>query len=182
VIVLVISASSINISTAGSYRILKTGGEDTDRLFKDMGILKIPSIQPPFDVKLKDLNGDTISLSDFRGKILFLNFWATWCPPCRYEMPSMEKLYKKLKNKSFAMVGIDLQEPASLVRAFVKNFELTFPILLDSSGDVGRLFGIRSIPTTFILDKEGGIIGQALGPRDWDSDKSIAFFEHLIAR
>ena len=147
-----------------------------------MGVLKIPRILPPVDVRLKYLNGGEIHLSDYKGKIVFLNFWTTWCPPCRIEMPSMEKLHSQLQHKDFAMVGINLQESVSRVKAFVKEFKLTFTILLDTGGEVGRWFGIRSLPTTYILDKDGGIIGTALGPREWDSKKSTALFEHLINR
>jgi thiol-disulfide isomerase/thioredoxin len=155
-------------------------GSETDRLLKDMGIAKVPQITIPVEINLKDMHGSMVRFSDFRGKIVFLNFWTTWCPPCREEMPAMEKLHQRLKGGDFVMVGINLQEPASLVRAFFKKFKLTFISLLDSDGAVGRTFGIRSIPTTLILDKEGAIMGAALGARKWDSRKAIALFEHLI--
>ena len=158
----------------------KTESQETDKRYKDLGVLKIPPTPLNVDIQLTDINGGAVRLSDFRGKIIFLNFWTTWCPPCRIEMPSMERLYRNLKDKNFEMIGIDLQEPVSRLKAFVKKFKLTFTILLDSNGDVGSLFGIRSLPTTFILDHKGRIIGQALGPREWDSSESIAFFEHLM--
>jgi thiol-disulfide isomerase/thioredoxin len=126
------------------------------------------------------MNGRNVSLSDFRGKIVFLNFWTTWCPTCRIEMPSMEKLHRKLKDKDFAMVTVNLQESASQVKTFFKEFKLTFTALLDLTGEVGVAFGIRAIPTTYILDKTGRIIGQVLGPREWDSKDAIALFEALI--
>lgn len=150
------------------------------RLYREMGILKLPGIAPPMDIALKDLAGKTVRLSDFIGKIVFLNFWTTWCPPCRFEMPAMEKLHSRLKNKDFAMLAVDLQESASRVEEFVREHKLTFTILLDSYGDVGRRFGIRSIPTTYILGRTGAIIGKALGPREWDGQKSVEFFNHLM--
>lgn len=153
----------------------------SDRLYRDLGVLKVPRIAPPVDFKLKDIKGKSVRLSDFRGKVVFLNFWATWCPPCKYEMPSMQKLYDKLRHKNFAMVAVDLQEPVSRVKDFIKKYELNFTVLLDSEGDVGRQFGIRSIPSTFILDKEGGIIGKIFGPREWDGKEAVDFFEHLMA-
>ena len=176
----VTSAALIKTADTVFLASARTNNQETDRLYKDMGVLKIPRILIPDDIQLTDLNGRSVRLSDFKGKIVFLNFWTTWCPTCRFEMPSMQKLYAKLKDDDFAIVGIDLQEPISRVKAFVEEFKLTFTILLDSNGDAGRLFGIRSIPTTFILDKDGGIIGKALGPREWNSNKSIAFFEHLM--
>jgi peroxiredoxin len=92
----------------------------------------------------------------------------------------MEKLHQKLKNRDFAMVTVNLRESASKVKAFFKKFKLTFIALLDSTGLVGASFGIRSIPTTYILDKTGRIIGLVSGPREWDSKAAIALFENLI--
>jgi peroxiredoxin len=151
-------------------------------LYRDLGIIGVPRIAPPVDFNLHDIGGATVQLSDFKGKVVFLNFWTTWCPPCRIEMPSMQKLYDQLKHRDFAMVAVDLQEPVSQVEAFVKKFKLSFPMLLDSKGEVGRQFGIRALPTTFILDKEGGIIGRVYGPRDWSDAKAIDLFEHLMTQ
>ena len=151
-----------------------------DPLFQKMGIAKMGPTAIPFDIGLQDLDGRTVNLSDFKGKIVFLNFWATWCPPCRFEMPSMEKLHNKLKNRDFVILAVDLQEPASVVKEFFKEFNLSFTALLDSDGKVGAVFGVISIPTTFILDKEGKIVGGAVGAREWDSRDSFALFEHLI--
>jgi len=158
----------------------KTDSRGMDRLFGIMGVIKVPPAKDPVKINLEDMNGKNISLSDFKGKIVFLNFWTTWCPTCRIEMPSMERLHQKLKNEDFAMVTINLQESASLVKAFFKEFKLTFTALLDSTGEVGASFGIRAIPTTYILDKTGRIIGQVSGPREWDSKAAIALFENLI--
>jgi len=158
----------------------KTDSRGMDRLFGIVGVIKVPPAEDPVRINLKDMNGNNISLSDFKGKIVFLNFWTTWCPTCRIEMPSMEKLHQKLKNEDFAMVTINLQESASQVKAFFKEFKLTFTALLDSTGEVGASFGIRAIPTTYIIDKTGRIIGLVSGPREWDSKAAIALFENLM--
>jgi peroxiredoxin len=158
----------------------KTGSRGMDRLFSIVGVIKVPPAKDPVRINLKDMNGKNISLSDFKGKIVFLNFWTTWCPTCRIEMPSMEKLNQKLKNTDFAMVTINLQESASQVKSFFEEFKLTFTALLDSTGEVSASFGIRAIPTTYILDKTGRIIGLVSGPREWDSKTAIALFENLI--
>lgn len=158
----------------------KTDSREMDRLFSIVGVIKVPPTNDPVRVNLKDIKGKNISLSDFKGKIVFLNFWTTWCPTCRIEMPSMEKLHQKFKNKDFAMVTVNLRESASKVKAFFKKFKLTFTALLDSTGEVGASFGIRAIPTTYILDKTGRIIGRVNGPREWDSKAAIALFENLM--
>jgi thiol-disulfide isomerase/thioredoxin len=157
----------------------KTETQELDRLFSDMGVLATPFPNDPVEVTLKDLNGQQVSLSDFRGKIVFINFWTTWCLACVIEMPSMEKLHQKFKDKDFVMLAINLQESASKIKQFYKEYKLTLTTLLDTTGDVGTGFGIRSIPTTYILDKNGRIIGKALGPREWESKESIALFEYL---
>lgn len=155
---------------------------EIDRLFEDMLILKVPHVTDPVEITLKDINNKDVSLSDFRGKIVFLNFWTTWCPTCRIEMPSMERLNKKLKDRDFAMVTVNLQESAPRVKNFFKRFKLTFTALLDTTGEVGAMFSVYQIPTTYILDKTGHIIGKAVGPREWDRKKPIALFEHLTDR
>ena len=158
----------------------KRAASRLERLFSDLGILGVSLPNSPIDIRLSDLNGKKISLSDFRGKVVFLNFWTTWCGACRVEMPAMQKLHTRLKDQNFAMVTINLQEPARKVREFVDRYKLTFTVLLDSQGEAGSRFGIRALPTTLILDKSGRIMGQALGAREWNSKKAVALFNLLI--
>ena len=162
------------IASAGSQH------QELDRLFREMEILKIPHVTRPIEIQLKDVFGNTVRLSDYRSNVVFLNFWATWCPTCVVEMPAMEKLHRRLKDKAFVMVAINLQESPARVQSFFEKLELSFISLLDSSGAVGSGFAVRGLPTTFVLDKKGRIIGKALGPREWDSRASFALFEYLI--
>ena len=176
-----ISLSIIACEGQGDVSSKKNKGErEIDQLFEDIGVLKVSTATEPVEINLKDVNGKEITLSDFRGRIVFLNFWASWCPPCRDEMPSMEKLYQRFKDREFAMIAISMQEPASQVKKFFREHNLNFIALLDSTGEVGKQFGIRSIPTTFILDRAGEVIGGAIGAREWDSRKSFALFDYLI--
>jgi len=168
-------------SPVDAESLAETDSQELDRLFSDMGVIKI-SQALPVEIELKDPSGRLVSLSDFRGNIVFLNFWTTWCFDCRIEMPHMEKLHQKFKDKGFAMVTVNLQEPVSQVKQFFKNFKLTFASLLDSDGAVGIHFRITAIPTTFILDRQGLIIGKAMGRRQWDTKKAFALFEHLTNR
>ena len=180
-IILVVSGL-ISISFLKNDLFAKTENRDLGRLFGDMGVLPIPAHTEPLEITLNDPYGRPVSLSEFRGKIVFVNFWTTWCLACVIEMPSMEKLHQKFKDKDFVMVAINLQEAAEKVKQFYKEYKLTFTTLLDTTGDVGAELGIRSIPTTFILDKNGRIIGKTLGPREWEGEKSIALFEYLTDR
>ncbi len=147
---------------------------------EELGIITLnEKIKAPA-FKLRDLNGMEVELEDFRGKIVFLNFWATWCPPCRAEMPSMEELYAKFKNEDFTILAVDLQESSEKVTAFKEQYQLSFPILLDSDGVVGLFYGVRSIPTTYLVDKESFIIGGALGARNWASPEAFGLIEQLL--
>ncbi|MGD9151749.1 MAG: TlpA disulfide reductase family protein [Desulfobacterales bacterium] len=156
--------------------------QELERLFGNMGILKMPHATRPLEIQLKDIFGNTVSLSAFRGKIVFLNFWATWCPTCVVEMPSMEKLHRRFKNQDFVMIAVNMQESETQVKSFFEKLQLSFTALLDSSGEVAAGLAVNALPTTYFLDKEGRIIGVALGPREWDNQASIELFKFLINR
>ena len=156
-----------------------SGGGKLDRLMADMGVLQHQLTTDPLAVELVNTAGRYVRLYDFQGKIVLLNFWTTWCPTCITEMPSMEKLHRKLSGKNFAMVAVNIKESASQVINFFKKNQLTFTALLDKTGEVTSEFGVGAIPTTFILDKSGRIIGRITGPREWDSQESVALFEQL---
>jgi len=179
--VLLISSGIIAIVALDGYPLAKTdsGSNNLDRLMADIGVSPHPFSNDPLEAKLLSTAGRSVDLDDFRGKIVFLNFWTTWCPTCITEMPSMEKLHQKLLGKNFAMVTVNIRESASQVKNFFEKYKLTFTALLDTTGEVSTDFGIRAIPTTFILDKSGQIIGRIAGPREWDSRKSVAMFENL---
>jgi len=144
-----------------------------------MGILKTDATPVPEDIQLEDLVGNKVNLTAFKGKIVFLNFWTTWCPPCRKEMPAMEKLHKKLQDQEFVMVSVSLKESAKKVGDFFKKRKLTFAALIDPKGHASKEFGIAQIPTTFVLNKNGEIIGKALGPRHWESKTAVDLFKQL---
>ena len=158
---------------------IEPGSSKLDRLMADIGVAQHPFSTDALAVKLQNTAGRHVGLDDYRGKVVFLNFWTTWCPACITEMPAMEKLHRKLAGKNFAMVAVNVKESASRVRNFFENYKLSFTALLDLTGEVSTEFGIRVIPTTFILDKKGNIIGRIAGPREWDSKKSVALFERL---
>ncbi|CAB1063033.1 Thiol:disulfide oxidoreductase related to ResA [Olavius sp. associated proteobacterium Delta 1] len=129
---------------------------------------------------LKDLNGNVVHLEDYRGKVIFLNFWTTWCPPCRIEMPSMEKLYIKFKNNDFIILAVDMQEDSETVRKFKAKFKLSFPILLDEEGVVASYYGVTGIPATYFIDRAGYLYAAAMGARDWASEDAFQLIKHLL--
>jgi len=133
------------------------------------------------DFTLSDVEGRPVRLREFRGKLVFVNFWATWCPPCRLEMPGMEQLYQTFKQTDFAMLALSIdRQGAQVVAPFMKELKLTFPALIDHKTEVARQYGLRGLPTTYLIDREGRLIGAAVGPRDWYSTEAKALIAGLL--
>lgn len=107
------------------------------------------------DFELSSLDGQVVSLSDFRGKPVFLNFWATWCGPCRFEMPFIQKMYEGLSSEGLVVLAVNVQENPTRVKEFVESFGLTFPVLLATNSEVPLAYNIRGIPATFFIDENG---------------------------
>ena len=126
---------------------------------------------PDFDTV--DLKGDVWSLSKLKGQVVFLNFWATWCPPCREEMPSMERLYAKLPKEKFVMIALFNKDDPAAVKNFVTKLGITFPILSDEYNFAGTKYGLTGLPETFIIDKQGVIQEKYIGPVEWDSPEIV---------
>lgn len=127
------------------------------------------------------LDGKTVDLQTYKGKVVFLNIWATWCPPCREEMPSMERLYRELKGEDFEILAISVDATgAAVVAPFMKKYHLSFPALLDPKGTTQDLYGTTGVPESFIINREGIIEKIVIGPMDWATPKVIRFFRDLI--
>jgi len=148
---------------------------------KKLRIEKPEKAIPAPDFTLEDLSGRRISLKDLRGKVVFLNFWATWCPPCVVEMPSMEELHKEFGNNGLVILAINFRETPEQVNAFAKKHKLTFIMLLDSDGSVFELYQAWALPVTTIIGNGGEIVGRAMGARDWDSKEGRGYFGQLVA-
>ena len=132
------------------------------------------------DFDLADLAGNIHSLQRYRGSIVFLNFWATWCGPCRTEMPDLQQLHDDLGDEAqFAMLAINLQEDAVQVRRFAGELGLSFQILLDSSGETSAAYGARTLPMSYIIDKDGAILARIIGVRDWAEPEFAELFRAL---
>ncbi|OGQ83863.1 MAG: hypothetical protein A3F90_00910 [Deltaproteobacteria bacterium RIFCSPLOWO2_12_FULL_60_19] len=134
------------------------------------------------DFTLQDLSGKRLSLKDFKGKLVFLNFWATWCIPCRDEMPQMEKLHREFKSQGLEIVAVNFREDKQTVKKFVAELGLTFRILLDSDGSVSNEYGAWSLPLSYFVDRKGIFIGKVNGDRPWDGKEARAFLRELLQR
>ncbi len=115
------------------------------------------------DFTLVDLEGNQVSLSDFRGETVFINFWATWCPPCRAEMPEIEAVYQEYKDRDVVVIGVDILEPEDTVRQFVEKGGYSWVFVMDSTGEVSRNYAIGAIPTSIFVDRDGIIRAVNIG-------------------
>jgi peroxiredoxin len=135
------------------------------------------------DFTLSGLDGEMVRLSDQKDKVVFLNIWATWCPPCVEEMPSMEKLYQQLKGEDFEILAVSVDKNgAEVVLPFMKKHKLSFTALVDSKETLRYKYQTKGVPETFIIDKNGFIVEKVMGPRDWASPEAISFFRNLIQK
>jgi peroxiredoxin len=137
--------------------------------------------EPAPNFQLRDLDGHLVTLSDLRGKVVLLNFWATWCGPCRVEMPAMEQLYRTFLRKDFEILAVSTDAQGEAVtRPFQQENRLTFPILHDDDYRVGLTYGARSLPMTFMVDREGVIRHQIFGARDWGAPEARQLVQMLM--
>jgi len=138
--------------------------------------------QPVPDFALPDLRGNLVQLSALRGKVVFINIWATWCPPCVEEMPTMQRLYERLHDRGLEILAISIDAlGAQVVDPFMRQYRLTFPALLDPTGSIERLYRTSGVPESFIVDKQGRLVEKVVGPRDWSHPQVIVMFERLLA-
>jgi thiol-disulfide isomerase/thioredoxin len=130
---------------------------------------------------LTDMQGRSVSLSQFKGQVVILNFWATWCPPCREEMPSMEKLYRDYKDKGLVMLAVNVEENGKqAVSGFLQQRPYSFPILLDSENVAQNTFGVFRFPESFIIDRNGIIVEKIVGGRNWLSGPTFKLIDFLL--
>ena len=136
-------------------------------------------LRPEF--AMMDIEGKVRNISDWDGKVVLVNFWATWCPPCIEEMPSMERLNEVLAGDKFVMLAINTEENGrSIIPAFLERTPYTFPILYDNEGVVQKSYGVFKFPESFIVNKDGTVAEKIIGPLDWSSIKTITYFKNLI--
>jgi peroxiredoxin len=139
-----------------------------------------PKQASDFTVSL--LSGDTLRLAGQRGKPVLVNFWATWCAPCREEMPAMERLYTRHRERGFVLLAVSVDTDAELVKPFLKRYKLTFPVTLDANMDLANAYGVRALPASFLIDRDGYVAALALGPRAWDDRAAHTLVEGMLGQ
>lgn len=130
---------------------------------------------------LQDLSGNTIQLRDYHGQVVLLNFWATWCGPCRKEMPGMERLWQKFREQGFVILAVSADKgSAKRVKKFVQKYNLSYPVLLDSDADTQKLYDVIGLPMSYIIGRDGKISGRIIGTKHWDSPAAYSFMQNEL--
>jgi thiol-disulfide isomerase/thioredoxin len=141
---------------------------------------KVDSLSPP-PLVLKDRHGKPYTLKPYKGHVVLVNFWASWCPPCRKEMPSMQRLKEKMAGKPFDILALDTGETVDDSSAFLKEVKVSFPVLFDPDSNTARRWKVFAMPTTFLIDKKGKIRYVLPGGTQWDEGEALALVEKLLA-
>jgi peroxiredoxin len=169
------------LGIAAVLLLLTCGPAAAEDPFTSMNLFRPGNPHLAGDFSMRSADGKTtVKLVDYRGKVVLLNFWATWCPPCREEMPSMERLYQRYRDRGFTILALSVDRNVAAVPGFVEGFRLTFPIGLDLEGAVAKAYRMRALPTTVVIDRAGQVVAGAAGARDWDSPAAHAVVETLL--
>jgi len=140
---------------------------------KTQPLYPVPGKPPAADFTLKDSDGDIYRLKQYRGRVVLVNFWATWCPPCRFELPSMERAYEELKKEGIEILAINVGEDADTIFTFTADYPVTFPLLMDLDSSVINDYPAIGLPTTYVIDTEGRLVYRAIGTREWDDSELL---------
>jgi peroxiredoxin len=146
---------------------------------KELDLIRPARAKLAEDFALSMPAGGTFRLSEHRGKVVMVNFWATWCPPCLEEMPAMERLYRQQRESGFTLVAVSVDGDPKLVGPYVAKHKFTFPIALDPKMDLANSYTVRALPSSFIVARDGNLAALAIGPRHWDGDAAHSIIEGL---
>jgi len=150
-------------------------------LLKPLDLRMYPSATTPPDFSGRTQDARQISMAELRGKVVVVNFWATWCLDCRPEMPALERLHRELAGRGLAIVGVNAREDGSKVARYATDLGLTFPLVLDPRGEINTLYGVVGLPATFVVARDGRAVAFAIGPREWAGPEGRALIEALLA-
>jgi len=139
-----------------------------------------PDRPPAPDFEIPDIDGKLRRLSDYRGKVVVLNFWATWCPPCREEMPAMQHAWEQVRNENIVIVAVNIGETADEIFTFTGDYDVDFPLLMDQDSAVVQQWPIQGLPTTYVIDPEGRLVYRAIGGRAWDAPEILDKLRALV--
>jgi peroxiredoxin len=167
---------------AASPRAGATRGLSLDDAIKELDLVRPPRPKFAEDFTINTVGGTSFRLSAHRGRPVFMNFWATWCPPCLEEMPAMERLWRAQKDAGLVMLAVTVDANPKLVAPFVERHGFTFPVGLDAKMELAHTYGVRALPSSFVIDRDGRLTAIAIGPRVWDNVAAQSLIQGLVAR
>ena len=173
VCVIVALMTALNLSAAERPSLLE--------LLKALNLSAYPSVMHPPEFSGFTADGQRVSLASLSGRVVILNFWATWCLECRPEMPAFEGLHREFSVQGLAIVGINAREGGTTIREYAKELHLTFPLILDSKGTINAAYGVIGLPTTFLIARDRRPVALAIGPREWSGKPARALIQTLLA-
>ena len=171
---------SVEPAASGPPTASRPSSAGVDVALKQLDLMKPARARLAEDFTLPTPDGATFRLSEQRGKVVLVNFWATWCPPCLEEMPAMERLWRRHKDAGFVLVAVSLDTDPKKVPPFVSARKFSFPIALDPKMGVAEKYGVRALPSSFVLDRDGTVAGIALGPRAWDGGAAHGLVQAML--
>jgi cytochrome c biogenesis protein CcmG, thiol:disulfide interchange protein DsbE len=154
---------------------------DMAELLRKLDLSNYPRAAKPPEFTGRTADGRTVSLASLQGKAVILNFWATWCKECLDEMPAFEQLHRKFAGQGLTVLAINAREGTSAIQKYGKKLNLTFPLILDSKGEINSLYGVVGLPTTFLIGRDGQAVARGVGPRDWASAPARTIIQALLA-
>ena len=154
--------------------------EDEKKVLKKLRITPATQWIEAHDFAGEMMDAKTVNLQDYRGRFVLLNFWATWCSPCLKEMPDLENAYNEMGQEKLVVLAVGMGESVEKIKVFFNKYGFTFPLLADNRMKITKLYGVRNIPVTYLIDPDGVVLGRALGVRDWASPDLLAFIDSRL--
>jgi peroxiredoxin len=169
------------VATVATFTVQEASWAQVADLLHELNLITYsrPTMPPDFNGRTAD--GSDLSLASLKGKVVLLNFWATWCLECRPEMPAFERLHREFSAQGLAVVGINAREETSTIRKYAKELGLTFPLISDPTGKINSTYGVIGLPTTFLIGRSGRAVALAVGPREWSAKPARALIQALLA-
>ena len=178
--VLILPFAGLVVAREGFWNDRKAPAGFSEVFLKQLNVEGFSKSVPAPDFSLEDARGNLLRLRDLRGKVVLLNFWATWCPACNQEMASMEALHRKLSEQGLVIVAVNFREEPEEVNSFLQNHRLTFRVVLDRDGETFTRYETWSLPTSYLIGRNGNLLGKVIGYRKWDSAGAMAAFRYLL--
>jgi cytochrome c biogenesis protein CcmG, thiol:disulfide interchange protein DsbE len=150
-------------------------------LFKQLDLVAYRSGTKPPAFSARTVDAHELSLADMHGRVVVLNFWASWCQECRPELPVLERLHRTFGSRGLAVVGVNARETPTTARRYANDLGLSFPLVLDQEGKINGLYGVVGLPSTFLIGRDGRAVAFAVGPRDWEGAAARAIIEAMLA-